>query len=148
MNIRSIGERIKYLRSSVLNLSQRRFGEGVGKTDAYISHIEKGRESPSKTLLIAISQIYKVRQEWLETGEGPMETDDQVRELNVDEILAREDIRGLQYVADAFQNFFDAPYDLDGLTDRQKRTLLQGLKVARLAKKLAQENLEDPDKKS
>lgn len=67
----TVGERIKELRDS-LKLSQAEFGENLGVSRDVINNLERDRVNVAKDRLILIAEKYKVRYEWLKTGEGPM----------------------------------------------------------------------------
>ncbi len=66
-----IGERIKELRK-ILRLSQREFGEKVGKSLTAVQKWEAGDNPPSETTLKTISKVFGVNLDWLKTGEGEM----------------------------------------------------------------------------
>lgn len=68
----TIGERIRYLRKSVLNLTMENFGERIGITTASLSNIENGKTNPSDQTVRSICREYRVREEWIRNGEEPM----------------------------------------------------------------------------
>ncbi len=78
--------RIKAIREA-LKLSQREFGEKLGVSRDVISNIEYGRVPPKDLLLRHICQIYKVNEEWLQTGEGDMFVGSYEDTSNIDEAL-------------------------------------------------------------
>ena len=65
----TIGSRIKHIRKS-LEMTQKGFAESLGIVQGFLSAIEKGKKTPSYTLLIALQHLYKVKPEWIHTGEG------------------------------------------------------------------------------
>lgn len=67
-----IGERIYRLRKG-LNFTQTEFANMFGVTHAHISSIEKGKYTPSKTLIMFISEKLGVSENWLQTGKGDMQ---------------------------------------------------------------------------
>ena len=67
-----LSDRICTLRRQ-LNLSQAEFGAKVGVKQGSISAWESGVKSPSGAAIVSICQTFGIRDEWLRTGEGPME---------------------------------------------------------------------------
>lgn len=77
MNNRSlaeIGRRIRQLRKEK-KLSQGDFAEKIGRDFTTISKIEAGKLELSSTIRLAICNVFGVRKEWLETGQGPQYDD-------------------------------------------------------------------------
>ena len=68
----TIGERIKALRKGN-KLTQEEFGERIGLKGTAIGMYEKGNRQVSNQSITLISQAFHVREEWLRTGEEPME---------------------------------------------------------------------------
>ena len=71
-----IYERIRYLRKQVLGLSQTEFGKRLGVSRSEINNIERNvlaRPEQKLSLLKLIAHEFNVREEWLLTGEEPME---------------------------------------------------------------------------
>lgn len=66
----NIHERIRYLRKEKLIITQEQFGKALGLTRANIANIEAGRISVTERVILGICDKYKVREEWLRTGEG------------------------------------------------------------------------------
>lgn len=67
----TIGSRIKTARLA-LNLTQQEFADSLGIVQGFLSGIERGRKTPSGTLLIALRHYYKISNEWLNSGVGGM----------------------------------------------------------------------------
>lgn len=67
----TVGSRIKAARIA-MDLTQREFAESLGIVQGFLSGIERGRKTPSDTLLIALSHYYKISEEWLYSGVGGM----------------------------------------------------------------------------
>ena len=65
----SIGSRIKDIRKNA-NLSQAKFGNKLGITDAAVSMVENDKYIPSEQIIRAICSEFCVNRYWLETGEG------------------------------------------------------------------------------
>ena len=69
-------ERVRYLRKNVLKMSQTEFGERLGVNRSVIKNIELNvlaRPDQKRSLLKLIAREFNVREEWLLTGEEPME---------------------------------------------------------------------------
>lgn len=64
-----IREKIKYLRKK-LGLSQKEFGEKIGRSFRAIQEYEAGRRTPDEATLKLIAKTFGVSEEWLKTGEG------------------------------------------------------------------------------
>ena len=71
MKYSTIGERIRALREA-LGLSQREFGERIGRTLRGVQNYEYNKTSPDEATLILISRTFGVSLEWLKTGKGEM----------------------------------------------------------------------------
>lgn len=71
--------RIKELRKN-LSLSQKEFAERINVSENFVWMIEKGTRSLSDRTISDICREFKVREEWLRTGEGKMELDSTERE--------------------------------------------------------------------
>ena len=70
----TINGRIVFLRQR-LGLSQRVFGEQIGRSVAYMSKVESGRMQPSEVVIRLISGTFGVDEEWLRTGAGKLEVE-------------------------------------------------------------------------
>jgi phage repressor protein C with HTH and peptisase S24 domain len=66
-----IGKRIRELRE-VLGLTQKQFGERIGKSWRTVQDWEAGKSSIPDHTLRFISQVFGVSYEWLKTGQGEM----------------------------------------------------------------------------
>jgi Predicted transcriptional regulators len=66
-----VSVRVKDVREA-LHLSQKEFGEKLGVSRDVISNIEYGRVQPKDLLLRHMCELYKVNEQWLQTGEGEM----------------------------------------------------------------------------
>ena len=69
----SINERIKAVRKKN-SLTQTEFAEKLSSTMSSISQIERGVLNPSRQMTDLICREFGINKEWLETGEGEMET--------------------------------------------------------------------------
>lgn len=66
-----MNERIKQVRKNY-KLSQTEFGERIGISDAAVSRLESGDNSPSERTVKLICSVFHVSYLWLTTGDGPM----------------------------------------------------------------------------
>lgn len=66
-----LSDRIKNIRKTS-KLSQAVFAESIGIKQPTLSEIEKGAYPPSESAMRLIVSQYRVRRQWLETGEGEM----------------------------------------------------------------------------
>jgi len=66
-------DRLKELRKA-LGLTQGKFGEEIGMTDASISHMESGRTAMSEQNILLICLKFKINEEWFRYGTGEMMT--------------------------------------------------------------------------
>lgn len=69
MNKIAIGERFRQVRQSH-NLTQKEFAETLGIAQGFLSSVERGRKTPSATLLIAMTHLYQIDAQWLSSGAG------------------------------------------------------------------------------
>lgn len=65
----SLGEHIREVRQTQ-GLTQKEFAESLGIAQGYLSSIERGRQTPSDTLIIALRHLYGIEAPWLESGPG------------------------------------------------------------------------------
>lgn len=63
--------RIKALRKAE-GLTLEKFGERIGITASSCSTIESGKSNPSEQTIRSICREFRVREEWLRSGEGSM----------------------------------------------------------------------------
>lgn len=68
----TIGERIRYLRKDILNLTLVEASARLGISNPSLSAIETGKNNPSNQTIRSICREFRVREEWLRTGEEPM----------------------------------------------------------------------------
>ena len=68
----SLGERLRHVRKKILNITQVKFAEPLGISNAYISDIEKDKAYPSEPIIQLIELHHKINRDYLKTGEGPM----------------------------------------------------------------------------
>lgn len=68
--MKTIGERIKYIRKDVYKLTLDRFGEKIGISNAAVSALETGKNNPSEQTVRMICREFRVNEEWLRNGIG------------------------------------------------------------------------------
>ncbi len=68
----SIGERVKYLRKEILNMTQKDFGIKIGLKPNSVSDIESGKNNPTNQTIKAICREFNVYEDWLQNGQGDM----------------------------------------------------------------------------
>lgn len=83
MSLKTIGQRIKYLRKE-LKLTQEEFGEKIGVKGNTVTGYERGTRTPSDSIINYICLVFNINQTWLRTGEGEMSLDG----LNSDSALS------------------------------------------------------------
>ena len=74
-----ISERIKEIRKRH-NLTQQKFAERIGVKQNTIAQYEFGRNTPLDPVITSICREFRIREEWLRTGEGDMEIADTQRD--------------------------------------------------------------------
>lgn len=70
--MKTIGERIKFLRKQILNNTQKDFGFRIGLKPNSVSDIENGKNNVTEQTLKVICQEFNINQKWLRTGNGDM----------------------------------------------------------------------------
>jgi transcriptional regulator with XRE-family HTH domain len=70
-----MNERIKLVRKNA-NLTLEKFGKRIGITAASCSTIESGKTNPSNQTILSICREFRIREQWLRTGEGEMTSAD------------------------------------------------------------------------
>lgn len=63
----TVGQRIKELRGR-LGITQKEFADSVGLSQTHVCKIEKGKDNPSKSVLLLICMMYDVHIEWITNG--------------------------------------------------------------------------------
>ena len=66
----TIGDRIKYLRKTKLDKTQKEFGDRIGLKPNSISDIESGKNNPTQQTIKAICREFGVNEDWLLNGTG------------------------------------------------------------------------------
>lgn len=75
----TISERIKEIRKRH-NLTQQKLAERIGVKQNTIAQYEIGRNTPLDPVITSICREFRIREEWLRTGEGDMEIADTQRD--------------------------------------------------------------------
>jgi transcriptional regulator with XRE-family HTH domain len=68
----NVKDRIKQIRKSK-NMTQTEFGNVLHLSCSAVNGYEKGTRNPSASIIASICEKFHVREEWLRTGEGPMQ---------------------------------------------------------------------------
>lgn len=68
----SLGSRIRFIRSQS-GYNQTEFGNKIGAAQNTVSAWEKDKVVPADTAMVSICRTFNISEEWLRTGEGPME---------------------------------------------------------------------------
>ncbi len=71
--LKTVGERIRELRKSY-KLNQKDFAKPLGISYGHISNIEKGKDSPSHSLIKLMAHEYNTTEGWIKYGIGDMFT--------------------------------------------------------------------------
>ena len=66
---RNLGERVKTIRKT-LKMTQKAFASSLGIVQSFLCAIERGKKTPSNTLLIAAQHKNNINPAWLESGNG------------------------------------------------------------------------------
>lgn len=64
--------RLKKLRKDILKISQKEFGEKIGKEQTSIANYESGKRNIPKRTIKDICREYNVNEEWLKMGNEPI----------------------------------------------------------------------------
>lgn len=75
----TIGERIKEVRK-LRSFTQQRFADALGLKQNTIATYEMNKTIPSDRTIADICREFRIREEWLRTGEGDMEIADTQRD--------------------------------------------------------------------
>ena len=97
--------RIKALRKAE-GLTLEKFGERIGITASSCSTIESGKSNPSEQNILSICRDFRVRDEWLRSGEGSMYmqlTSDQERAVFLASVTAGESSPEVNAFVDALK---------------------------------------------
>lgn len=122
----NIGERIKELRKSVLEMTQDEFGERIGLKRSGLSLVEIGRNNPSDQTIRSICREFGVSEQWLRYGEGEM-----MIQLSRDEELANMIADAQAEPPDSIKNRL---FSIMAKLDEE-----DWIALARIAKKIANE---------
>jgi len=68
----TIGERIRYFRKEVQNLTQEEFSKRINVGRANVASIEKNRIAVTDRVISDICNAFSLSEHWLRTGEGEM----------------------------------------------------------------------------
>lgn len=72
MDFKTIGDRIRYLRKDILNLTLKEMSSALNISLPNLGNVETGRINATQRMISDICRVYNVDPVWLETGEGKM----------------------------------------------------------------------------
>ena len=78
-NLRTAGARIRWLRKSVLKLTQDKLAEALGTDRTFINKVEADSKKPSHELLNMLREKYNVSSDWVVSGRGDVTLEGGVR---------------------------------------------------------------------
>lgn len=102
-----IFERIKYLRKSILKLSQEDFAKKIGLSRSNIGNIEVGRINVTDRVIGDIIYQYNVNEEWLRNGTGEMFIEPDT--FSLDKYLKSKN--ATDFEIELVKSFFEIPDD-------------------------------------
>lgn len=68
-----MNKRIKQVRKEIAKMTLEQFGAKIGISAAACSYIESGKSNPSDQTIRSICREFRIREEWLRTGEGAIQ---------------------------------------------------------------------------
>lgn len=113
----SVSERIKEIRKTN-GFTQEEFGKMFGLSHSHISNVEKGRENPSKTLLLFISSKFGLDYEWLAYGKKykSMKLGEKMRAIRKEANLTQKEVAEKMTVTAGYisrvENGFEKPSEM------------------------------------
>jgi len=100
--MKSIGERIRYLRKEVLNKTQKDFGFQIGLKPNSVSDIESGKNNPTEQTIKAICREFGISYIWLTEGIEPMHDEGNTSAMaQIDAIMTGEN----EFAKNLFREF-------------------------------------------
>lgn len=127
------GERLRYIRKTVLKLNTTDFSREIGISPGYVNFIENGRAVPNAEVLNLLYHKYLVNCNWLVTGEGdaflnethlpdtpqPHTVNEPTERYDAAEILSRQSNVSAVYDAEALRKQFEEDL-VEKLTEREQ----------------------------
>ena len=97
-NNNSIRERIKFLRTSELKMTQIEFGKRLGSAGSTVVGWEKGDRTPPEATIRLICNEFKVNYNWLTDGDGDIfiENNNSIELLRKDYDLEDNEVRAIK----------------------------------------------------
>ncbi len=114
-----MNERIKELRKS-LNMTQSEFSAKIGLSRNFIAQIETGTKVPSDRTISDICREFKINEEWLRDGKGPMYKE---RDGSFTELLSDLDDSDDDFIKSIIKIYMD----LDEDSKKALRKIAKGL---------------------
>lgn len=138
-------ERIKYYRETIAGLSQSKFAQSLEISKSNLANIEVGRVNLTDRVINNICDTYNINEEWLRTGEGPMEkqkTRDEEILSFIDKIKETDNVFAKRFIMALSKLNYDEWKTIDKLiTNYSQMSALCDEETA------VSENLKKPDNK-
>lgn len=138
-------ERVKYFRKTILHISQNEFAKKLNISGSNLSNIEIGRIGLTDRVINEICEAYGINEEWLRTGEGPMEkqkTRDEEILSFIDKIKETDNVFAKRFIMALSKLSYDEWKTIDKLiTNYSQMSALCDEETA------VSENLKKPDNK-
>ncbi len=138
-------ERIKYYRETIAGLSQSKFAQSLEISKSNLANIEVGRVNLTDRVINNICDTYNINEEWLRTGEGPMEkqkTRDEEILSFIDKIKETDNVFAKRFIMALSKLSYDEWKTIDKLiTNYSQMSALCDEETA------VSENLKKPDNK-
>lgn len=138
-------ERIKYYRETIAGLSQSKFAQSLEISKSNLANIEVGRVNLTDRVINNICDTYNINEEWLRTGEGPMEkqkTRDEEILSFIDKIKETDNVFAKRFIMALSKLSYDEWKTIDKLiTNYSQMSALYNEETA------VSENLKKPDNK-
>lgn len=84
--MKSIGDRVKYLRKKELGINQESFGKQINVSGELVSNLERGERQLTDRTIADICREFNINEEWLRNGKGDIF---KIDETNLDFLVAR-----------------------------------------------------------
>jgi transcriptional regulator with XRE-family HTH domain len=84
--LKSIGDRVKYLRKKELGINQESFGKQINVSGELVSNLERGERQLTDRTIADICREFNINEEWLRNGKGDIF---KIDETNLDFLVAR-----------------------------------------------------------
>lgn len=137
----SIGKKIKDIRNNY-KLTQKKFGELIGVSDAHVSKMESGKDYPSHALIQVICSKFRVNERWLREPDYNPNHKPDFRIIKTDEDIKKRMSDLLEDLGLNDKNYADFMKDL-GLRDEKTTVVFDISKAKWMIRELADINIID-----